>query len=115
MSTPMMSRKLILAALCVAAVLPLSAAQAQKPDEIQLTYDGQFQPAELRAPANKPVVVRVKNATGKAMEFESHSLKVEKVIPAKGEAVVNVRAQKPGRYEFFDEFNEKARGTLVVE
>ena len=27
-----------------------------------------------------------------------------------------VRAQKPGRYEFFDEYNEKvARGALVVK
>lgn len=110
-----MSRRLTLAALCVAAMLPLSAAQAQKATEIQVTYDGAFQPAELRAPAGKPVVIRVKNNTGKAMEFESHALKVEKVIPAKGEAVLNVRAQKPGRYEFFDEFNEKARGNLVVE
>ena len=92
-----------------------SVAQAQQATEIQVAYDGQFQPNELRAPAGKPVVVRVKNNSGKAMEFESHSLKVEKVIPAKGEAVVNVRAQRPGRYEFFDEFNEKARGALVVE
>jgi hypothetical protein len=29
--------------------------------------------------------------------------------------VVNVRALKPGRYEFYDDFNEKARGALVVE
>lgn len=107
--------KLTLAALCVTVLLPLSAAQAQKATEVQITYDGAFQPAELRAPANKPVVIRVKNNSSKAMEFESHSLKVEKVIPAKGEAVLNVRAQKPGRYEFFDEFNEKARGNLVVE
>ena len=32
------------------------------------------------------------------------------------DAVINVRAQKPGRYEFFDEYNEKvARGALVVK
>jgi hypothetical protein len=110
-----MPRKLMLVAVCAAAILPLSAVQAQQTTEIQVTYDGQFQPNELRAPAGKPVVVRIKNNSGKAMEFESHSLKVEKVIPAKGEGVVNVRAQKAGRYEFFDEFNEKARGALVVE
>jgi heme/copper-type cytochrome/quinol oxidase subunit 2 len=97
-------------------MLPLSAAQAQQATEIQVTYsEGQFQPNELRAPAGKPVVVRVKNLSGKAMEFESHALKVEKVIAAKGEGVVNVRAQKPGRYEFFDDFNEKARGALIFE
>jgi hypothetical protein len=26
-----------------------------------------------------------------------------------------VRALKPGRYEFYDDFNEKARGALVVQ
>ena len=32
------------------------------------------------------------------------------------DATINVRAQKPGRYEFFDEYNEKvARGALVVK
>ena len=31
------------------------------------------------------------------------------------EAVVNVRALKPGRYEFYDDFNAKAHGALVVQ
>jgi hypothetical protein len=31
------------------------------------------------------------------------------------EGVVNVRALAPGRYEFFDDFHQEARGTLVVE
>lgn len=109
-------RSLTLAALGVAAMLPLSVAQAQQATEIRLTYsNGEFQPQEVSAPAGKPVVFRIKNADGKAMEFESHTLKVEKVVAAKGEGVVNVRAQQPGRYEFFDDFNNKARGTLVVQ
>ena len=103
------------AALCVATIVPLSAASAQQATELQISYDGQFQPNELRAPAGKPFTVKVKNNSAKAMEFESKTLKVEKVIPSKGEGVVNVRAQKAGRYEFFDEFNEKARGAVVVE
>ncbi len=50
------------------------------------------------------------------MEFESKTLHVEKVVAAGGDATINVRAQKPGRYEFFDEYNEKtARGALVVK
>src|SRR6266436_4573961 len=110
------ARKLILAALCAIAVLPLSPSQAQQATELQLTYsNGQFQPSELRAPADKPVVFRVKNLDGKAMEFESKSLRVEKVVAAKSEGVINVRALKPGRYEFYDDFNEKARGALTVE
>jgi len=110
-----MTRRLAFAALC-ATVLPLSAASAQQAIEIQITYsNGQFQPSEVRAPADKPVVFRIKNLDGKAMEFESTSLRVEKVVAAKSQGVVNVRALKAGRYEFYDDFNEKARGALIIE
>ena len=109
-------RKLILAALCAIAVLPISPSQAQQATELQLTYSkGQFQPSELSAPADKPLTLRVKNLDAKAMEFESKSLRVEKVVAANSEGVINVRALKPGRYEFYDDFNEKARGALTVK
>jgi len=109
-------RKLILAAICAIAMLPVSPSQAQQATEVQVSYsNGQFQPSELRAPADKPITVRVKNLDAKAMEFESKSLRVEKVVAAKSEGVINVRALKPGRYEFYDDFNEKARGALVVQ
>jgi hypothetical protein len=109
-------RRLTLAALCAIAVLPISPSRAQQATELQLTYSkGQFQPTELRAPADKPIAFRVKNLDAKAMEFESKSLRVEKVVAANSEGVINVRALKPGRYEFYDDFNEKARGTLVVQ
>jgi heme/copper-type cytochrome/quinol oxidase subunit 2 len=112
----MMMNKLTLAALGAVAMLAVSPAHAQQATEIQLTYsNGQFQPNEVNAPADKSFTIKVKNSDAKAMEFESKSLKVEKVIAAGGEAVVNVRAQKPGRYEFFNEFNEKARGNVVVK
>jgi hypothetical protein len=110
------TRKLILAALCAIAVLPISPSQAQQATELQLTYSkGQFQPSELSAPADKPLTLRVKNLDAKAMEFESKSLRVEKVVAANSEGVINVRALKPGRYEFYDDFNEKARGALTVK
>jgi len=109
-------RKLTLAAICAIAILPVSPSQAQQATEVQVSYsNGQFQPSELRAPADKPIAVRVKNLDAKAMEFESKSLRVEKVVAANSEGVVNVRALKPGRYEFYDDFNEKARGALVVQ
>jgi hypothetical protein len=109
-------RKLTLAAICAIAMLPVSPSRAQQATEVQVTYsNGQFQPSELRAPADKPIAVRVKNLDAKAMEFESKSLRVEKVVAAKSEGVINVRALKPGRYEFYDDFNEKARGALVVQ
>jgi hypothetical protein len=107
--------RLILAAICATALLH-AAALAQQATEVQLSYsNGAFQPSEVRAPADKPVVFRVRNLDAKAMEFESKSLRVEKVVAAKSEGVINVRPLKPGRYEFYDDFNEKARGALNVQ
>jgi heme/copper-type cytochrome/quinol oxidase subunit 2 len=112
----MMMRKLISPAVCSIVMLVVSPSQAQQATEIQVSYSkGQFQPSELRAPADKPVTFRVKNLDAKAMEFESKSLRVEKVVAANSEGVINVRALKPGRYEFYDDFNDKARGALTVQ
>jgi heme/copper-type cytochrome/quinol oxidase subunit 2 len=109
-------KKLTLAAICAIAMLPVFPSWAQQATEVQVSYsNGQFQPSELRAPADKPITFRVKNLDAKAMEFESKSLRVEKVVAAKSEGVINVRALKPGRYEFYDDFNEKARGALIVQ
>jgi hypothetical protein len=117
MSVPMiMIKNLFLAAVCATATLQASSAIAQDATEIQVTYsNGQFQPNELRAPANRPVVVKVRNLDPTAMEFESESLRVEKVVAGKADGVINVRALKPGRYEFHDDFNDKARGALTLQ
>jgi heme/copper-type cytochrome/quinol oxidase subunit 2 len=105
-----------LAGFCAIAMFAVSPSQAEQATELQVTYsNGQFQPRELRAPADKPVTFRVRNLDGKAMEFESTSLRVEKVVAAKSEGVINVRALKAGRYEFYDDFNDKARGALIVQ
>ena len=77
--------------------------------------DHHFQPGEIRAPANRPLTIRVKNLDTAAMEFESVSLRVEKVVAAGGEGAVHVRPLAPGRYEFFDDFHQETRGTLVVQ
>ena len=116
-ASPVLSKTAFVAVLCIASVSAMSKADAQTATEIQLSYkDKKFEPAEINAPANSPVVIKLKNLDAKAMEFESKTLKVEKVVAGSSDATINVRAQKPGRYEFFDEYNEKtARGALVVK
>ena len=113
----LLSTTTLLAAVCLASVSAVTLAEAQNATEIQLSYkDKKFDPAEISAPANTPVVIKLRNLDAKAMEFESKTLKVEKVVAGSSDATINVRAQKPGRYEFFDEYNEKvARGALVVK
>ena len=105
------------AVLLAALALPLSAAAALAQETtIQIAVkDKRFEPSEIRAPAGKPIVIRIKNNDAKAIEFESHAMKVEKVIAPGAEGTVRVRALKPGRYEFMDDFNQSNRGTLVVE
>jgi ABC-type sugar transport system substrate-binding protein len=92
-------------------------ALAQDSTELTLTVkDHKFDPAQLEAPANKPIVLRVKNLDPTPMEFESNSLRVEKVLTGNGEAVVNIRPQKAGQYEFFDDFHASTtKGILVVK
>lgn len=105
----------------VAAALLIPAASleavAQQGTVIRLTIkDHRFQPAEVRAPAGQPITLQVVNADPTPEEFESKTLRVEKVIAGNSEARIPLRALQPGRYRFFGEFNEKtAQGVLVVE
>ena len=91
-------------------------AKAQQSASVAISVkDHRFQPSQISAPDNRPISIRVKNLDSAPMEFESNSLRVEKVIAAGSEGVVNVRALAPGRYEFFDDFHQQTRGVLVVE
>jgi hypothetical protein len=103
------------AAFAVMLLVP-PAARAQQAKDIAITYKGkQFQPAQVAAPANTPLRLRVKNLDAQPMEFESTSLRVEKVVTGNGEGTINVRPLAPGSYEFFDDFNDTSRGTLTVQ
>jgi plastocyanin len=102
----------------VACVLALSAATAWSDESVKLSItikDHRFEPAEVSAPAGKPIAIAVKNLGTIASEFESGPLHVEKVIPPGGEATVHVRPLEPGRYNFFDDFHRETQGFLVVQ
>src|ERR1700741_3729051 len=86
------------AAVALVSIAVTGAASAQSATEIQLSYkDKKFDPAEISAPANTPIVIKLKNLDAKAMEFESKTLHIEKVVAGSSDATINVRAQKPGR------------------
>jgi Cupredoxin-like domain len=104
------------AAVLVAAVLAVGEAAHAQDAVVHITVKNhRFEPSEARAPANRPITIRVRNQDSTPMEFESVRLRVEKVVAANSEGVINVRALSPGRYEFFDDFHKQTRGTLVVE
>jgi plastocyanin len=78
--------------------------------------DHKFDPAELRIPARQGATLVVENHDATPEEFESKSLRIEKVIPGKGSATFKLRALDPGRYGFFGEFHEDtAKGEIVAE
>ena len=100
-------------ALLMAAVA-LPAGAAETTIEISVK-DNKFQPSEMKAPADTPIVFKIKNLDGAPVEFESEPLQFEAVIKPNMEGVVKVKAQKPGRYEFFDDFHQGNKGTLIIE
>jgi len=102
-------------ALC-AGLMSSGEALAQAVEIAISVKDHRFDPATIEAPANRPIVLRIKNLDPTPMEFESDSLRVEKVISGKGEAILNVRPQKPGSYDFYDDFHASTtKGVLVVK
>jgi heme/copper-type cytochrome/quinol oxidase subunit 2 len=74
-----------------------------------------FEPTELNVPAGQKIELHVRNEDAAASEFESAELHREKVVPAGQEVVVYVGPLRAGRYEFFDDFNPKARGHIVAK
>jgi hypothetical protein len=99
--------------------MTLSAApvRAAEPASLQIVIrDHRFEPAELRVPANTPLVIEVRNEDDTAEEFESADLRVEKVIAGKRRGTVRIRALPPGRYPFVGEYHaDTAKGVLVAE
>lgn len=90
---------------------------AAEPAEYRLVIKGhRFQPAELTVPAGQKIKLLVDNQDPTPEEFESYSLNREKIVPGKGKIVVLVGPLKPGRYEFFGEFNmDTAQGVLIAK
>ena len=74
-----------------------------------------FQPAQIQAPARVPIELHVKNLDPTPMEFESVSLRVEKVVAGNSEGIIRLRPLDPGTYNFFDDFNQATNGTLVIK
>ena len=106
----------VFASLAVVAAAALAPSQARAADYTITIKDHKFSPAELKVVANKRVTVEVVNSDITPEEFESHELKVEKVIAGNSKAIVRIGPLKPGKYPFFGEFHEKtAKGTVIVE
>jgi hypothetical protein len=98
---------------CGAVSIPALAAEP----EFSLVISGhRFEPGELRIPANTRVKLTIQNQDATPEEFESHALNREKLIPAGSKAAIYIGPLKPGRYEYFGEFNPtSAKGVIISE
>jgi Cupredoxin-like domain len=103
------------AAILLAGVPASNAAQAQQAATITISVKNhRFQPAQIHAPTNVPITLRVKNLDPTPMEFESVSLRVEKVVTGNSEGTIRLRPLAPGSYNFYDDFHQETNGVLVV-
>jgi hypothetical protein len=107
------------AALGLALVIGIGSALAVADDAARVSVtlkDHRFSPAEPTAPAGKPIIIDVSNLDSTPSEFESKTLRVEKVVPGGGKIAVQIRPLSPGRYRFFDDYHEDTtEGFLIVK
>ncbi len=104
------------AAFAVALLAAPTLGFAQTPSFTLTIKDHQFDPKELTVPAGQKFELKVVNQDKTPEEFESKDLHREKVVPGGGQISLTLGPLKPGRYEFFGEFNPKtARGHIVAK
>lgn len=106
--------------LCLALLLSIAvftSASAADPIEFKVVIKNhRFQPSELTVPAGQKIKLVVDNQDPTPEEFESYSLNREKIVPGTSKIIVMVGPLKPGRYEFFGEFNmDTAQGVLIAQ
>ena len=89
---------------------------SQEPTYTLVIKDHRFQPTEIEVPAGQKIALLVKNDDPTAEEFESVQLRREKVVAGGEQITVYIGPLKPGKYEFFGDFNPAtARGHIVVK
>lgn len=103
-------------ALALAAVLLLAPTLARADDMTLTLKNHRFTPSEIKVPAHKRIKITVINEDATPEEFDSHDLKVEKVVPGKSKGIVRFGPLKPGRYRFEGEYHdETAKGVVIAE
>lgn len=91
-------------------------AHAEEPVVHLTVRDHRFVPTDVEVPAGVKVQIVVRNEDPTAEEFESDSLRREKVVPPGQSITVYVGPLKAGSYEFYGDFHQDtARGHLIAK
>jgi plastocyanin len=106
-------KKLLAACLASCLLAPMMA----RADDFTVTLkDHKFTPSELKVAAGKRHTITVINSDATPEEFDSHALKVEKVILGGAKGVVRIGPLKAGKYPFVGEYHEgTAKGVIIAE
>lgn len=103
-----------LAAAVFVAALPVSAL-AETPLGLTLK-DHKFTPSTIHVKAGQPNVITMTNNDDTAEEFDSSSLKVEKVVAGHSSGHIRLRPLAPGKYPFMGEYHSAtAQGVVIAE
>ena len=89
---------------------------AQETDFLVTIKDHKFSPAEIVVPSDQKIKLVVENQDPTQEEFESYDLDREEVVEGNGKITVFIGPLKPGRYEYFGDFNQDtAQGTIIAQ
>jgi|GEM_PF-3746058 len=110
---------LLSAALLVAtAFTPAFAQKKRSPNNegtVIIARDGKFSDKNTNVPANVPVTITIKNRNKFNIEIESKSLRIDERIPTREQKTFVVGPLAPGVYDFTDEYNDDAKGTITAK
>ncbi len=107
-----MGEKILVLVFFLGMAVPATAGEA-----VPLTLkDHKFTPAVIHVKADTPTWISLANRDSTAEEFDSTSLKVEKVVAGNSQGLMRLRALAPGRYPFMGEFHaETAQGVVIAQ
>jgi Cupredoxin-like domain len=104
-----------IAVIAFLALLTTSALGADNTASLALK-DHKFTPTEIHVKANTPTTVTLTNDDDATEEFDSTSLKIEKIVTGHSTGTMRWRPLAPGRYPFMGEFHsETAQGIVVAQ
>jgi Cupredoxin-like domain len=110
MTKPNRTKSLMLAFLMIA-----TPTLADAPIVVHLK-NHRFSPSVIKVKANQPAMIILFNDDDGADEFDSSSLKIERVVPGHNKGNIRLRALAPGKYPFMGEFHAAtAQGVVIAE
>ena len=101
----------------LAIVLALAGTAYAAPAPIRMSLKNhQFTPATITVPAGEKITIELTNQDMATEEFDSHDLKVEKLVTPGGRVTFTIGPFQPGTYSFMGEFHPAtAQGHVIVQ